>query len=170
MCGHEDQTYYLSPDFAWIWGTFSYIGVFKPFETLTTALVLLWIWGPFSGDLWRQNPRTDDAGPDDLSLAGSFNNSRFSSTFLQRSSFRHQLLPKVSSTQIKILQLKVSISGSQNLRQHQVSQFWSRWTFTTNKVGWSVFCEIKNLLQVQPLATRFPLDQLRREARAQAKV
>ena len=48
---------------------------------------------------------TDHAGPDDLALVWNFDNSCFSSTILQRSSFCHQLLPKVSLTQMKILQL-----------------------------------------------------------------
>ena len=60
------------------------------------------------------------------------------------------------------------ISALQNLRHRQVSQFWTRWKIIGNKVG--CFCEVIKLLQVQPAATRFPLDQLRREARAQARV
>jgi len=39
----------------------------------------------------------------------------------------------------------------------------------TNKAGESVYF-VDFLLQAQPSATRFPLDQLRREARVQAKV
>ena len=63
----------------------------------------------------------------------------------------------------------MSISGLQNPRHHQVNQCWTRWTFIV-KVGWSGVCGSVNFLQVRPSATRFPLDQLRREARAQAKV